>query len=74
MLSAADARYLRETLARRNPELLERQNAEFEAMTDAELAVIARMPGGLGAADLDALAEAAWETFVDEMREACGGG
>src|ERR1700737_4025791 len=77
MLSAAEARSLRiceQTLARRNPELLERKNAEFEAMTDAELAVIARMPGGLGAADLDALAEAAWETFVDEMREACGGG
>jgi hypothetical protein len=26
-----------ETLARRNPELLARMNAEFEAMSDAEL-------------------------------------
>jgi hypothetical protein len=37
------------------------------------VAKCARMPGGLGAADL-ALTEAAWETFVDEMREACAGG
>jgi hypothetical protein len=33
-----------------------------------------RMPGGLGAADLDGLAEAAWEVFVNQMREACAGG
>jgi hypothetical protein len=76
MLSAAEARFLEtrdRILARRNPELLERENAEFEAMTDAELAVIARMPGGLRDIDLDGLAEAAWEVLVDNMREAGGG-
>jgi hypothetical protein len=31
-------------------------------------------PGGLRDVDLDALAEAAWETFVGEMLEACVGG
>jgi hypothetical protein len=30
-------------LLRRNPELLEKENAEFEAMTDAELAAIPRL-------------------------------
>jgi hypothetical protein len=38
------------------------------------VAKCARMPGGLRDIDLDALASAAWETFVDEMREACAGG
>jgi hypothetical protein len=79
MISAAEARALRiceQTLARRNPELLERMNSEFEAMTDAELAVVAGLEslGDLRAVDLDGLAEAAWETFVDNMREACAGG
>ena len=44
-LSAAEARFLEtrdRILARRNPELLERENAEFEAMTDAELVEIVR--------------------------------
>jgi hypothetical protein len=44
-LSATEARFLETRdliLARRNPELLKRENAEFEAMTDAELAALAR--------------------------------
>jgi hypothetical protein len=75
-LSAAEARFLEtrdRILARRNPELLERENAEFEAMTDAELDAIARRPGGLRPVDLDGLAEATWEVFVGKMREAAGG-
>ena len=32
-----------------------------------------RGPGGLRPVDLDAMAEAAWETFVEQMREASGG-
>jgi hypothetical protein len=47
--SAAEAWSFEETLARRNPELLEKLNAEFEAMTDAELAVVA----GLAPPDFD---------------------
>jgi hypothetical protein len=45
-LSAAEVRSLRiceEILARRNPELLKKLNAEFEAMSDVELAGIARL-------------------------------
>ena len=33
-----------------------------------------RMPGGLRDVDLDGLTEAAWQVFVDGMREACAGG
>src|SRR5580704_6322890 len=47
MLSAARRESLRiceQAFARRNPELFEKLNAEFEGMTDAELAVIARWP------------------------------
>jgi hypothetical protein len=53
MLTAAEARYLRETLARRNPELFERLNAEVEAMTEAEIAAIscARVGNTLSAAE-----------------------
>jgi hypothetical protein len=46
MLSAVEARYLKtrdRILARRNPELLERENAEFDAMTDEELFAIAQL-------------------------------
>ena len=56
MLTAAKVRFLEtrdRILARRNPELLEKLSAEFEAMTDAELATIARMPGGLRDVDLE---------------------
>jgi hypothetical protein len=45
-LSAAEARFLEtrdRILARRNPELLERERAEFEAMTDAELVATVRL-------------------------------
>jgi hypothetical protein len=55
MFSAAEVRSLRickQTLARDNPELLERMNARFEAMTDAELAAIA-WPRSFGADDLN---------------------
>jgi hypothetical protein len=128
-------------LLRRNPELLESENVEFEAMTDAELAAIARLAssdfdrmahvcrrvpfgrvskgsdessfadrygadvteaatglmqsvfedvvrqamtlyrlvqranrGQVSEAELAGMAEAAWQTFVDEMREACADG
>jgi hypothetical protein len=43
-LTEAEARFLAtrdRILARRNPELLARENAEFEAMSDEELAVVA---------------------------------
>jgi hypothetical protein len=43
-ISEAEARFLAtrdQILARRNPELLAREKAEFEAMTDEELAVVA---------------------------------
>jgi hypothetical protein len=47
MLSAAEARFLEtrtRILSRPNPALLERQSAEFEAMTDAEIAAVAGLP------------------------------
>ena len=47
MFSAAEVESLRickQTLARQNPELLERMNAEFEGMTDEELFEIAGLP------------------------------
>jgi hypothetical protein len=43
-LSAAEARFLEtraRILSRRNPELLERETAEFEAMSDEELRAVA---------------------------------
>jgi hypothetical protein len=55
MLTAAEAKFLEtrdRILARRNPELLERERAEFEAMTDEELAAIVR-PRSFGADDLN---------------------
>jgi hypothetical protein len=62
---------LDEVLARRNPELLARMNAEFEAMSDDELAVVAGLaPAGsdIKSAELLPAPESEHVAFVSVIR------